>query len=514
MRISINSLLLLAFLEGAAVMTVELLAARMLTPYFGAGLQTWGAVIGITLTSLGLGYYLGGRLSEKFQTKEFIYWTILLASIFIIMMPSNAKKLIASLIDVERMMALLIAVPLLLVPVLALLGMIPVLIIQRLTEETDDSGNTTGQVYTISTIGGIVGTYLMGFVIIPNYGLTVPAIITGLVCGAISMILLLSKGKMIAASYLVVILFSLLSMRQEKTRSAIKVLYQSEGLMGQLMVVDMKYNQGYERALFVNRMGQTIVDMRTGKSKWSYVDYLTSVASKLPEGAEVLLLGLGGGTTANQLSSILNLNVTTVDLDARMPHLAAKYFAMDNKVNVVIDDARHYIESCDAKYDLVIFDLYKGEVIPAQALTIECFTKVKDLLNESGFLVISFNGFLDGDIGRAGRSVYKTLVSAGLKTELMPTYEEPKYRNCIFIASEEKMEYTDLRFNLQGAEGDLDITSLFMDPASLDFDDAVVFTDDQPLLEHYNASAAAAWRNEYNSSFTPFFISQGIELFE
>ena len=490
------------------------MAARMLAPYFGAGLQTWGVVIGVTLFSLALGYYLGGRLSEKFQTNEFIYWMILLASIFIVTMPSTTKYLTASFIDIDRMLALIIVTPMLLVPVLTLFGMIPVLIIQRLTGGVDDSGNTTGQVYTISTIGGIASTYLMGFYVIPNWGLTVPVVITGLVSGTISMALLFRQGRLIAASFLVVIVFSLLSLRQPKTRSSIKVLYQSEGLMGQLMVVDMKYNQAYDRALFVNRMGQTFIDMHTGKSKWSYPDYITSVASRLPEGAEVLLLGLGGGTIANQLSSILNLNVTAVELDIRILKLATDYFVLNKNINVVIDDARHYIESCNIKYDMIIFDLYKGEVIPAQALTIECFSKAKDLLHEDGFLTISFNGFLNGEIGRSGRSVYKTLVSAGMKTDILPTYEEPKFRNCIFIAAQDKLDYSELRFNLQSAEGNLDLTSLFIDPASLDLNDAIVFTDDKPLLEYYNTEAAAAWRSEYNNSFTGFFISQGIELFE
>jgi len=47
-------LLTLAFLEGATVMAVELLSARMLTPYFGAGVHVWGAVIGVTVASLAL----------------------------------------------------------------------------------------------------------------------------------------------------------------------------------------------------------------------------------------------------------------------------------------------------------------------------------------------------------------------------------------------------------------------------------------------------------------------------
>jgi len=224
--------------------------------------------------------------------------------------------------------------------------------------------------------------------------------------------------------------------------------------------------------------------------------------------------GLGGGTIANQLSRNLNLKVTAVDLDARIPMIAAEFFAMDTNVKVVIDDARHYIESCDLKYDLIIFDLYKGEVIPAQALTIECFIQTKELLKEGGVLTISFNGFIDGDIGRPGRSVYKTLAAAGFKTDLLPTFEEPKYRNCIFIAADEQLDYSDLRFNLQSAAGNIDLTTLLLNPTTLDLEDAVVYTDDLPLLEHHNLDAAASWRNEYNNSFSGFFISQGIEMFE
>ncbi|PCH91160.1 MAG: hypothetical protein COB85_09445, partial [Bacteroidetes bacterium] len=264
MLLSRKPLLLLAFVEGAGVMSIELLAARMLAPYFGAGLHTWGMVIGVTLISLAIGYYLGGRLSEKYNSDDFIYWTFILASIFIVTLPSSSKKLTAFFFDIDQGLALALTAPILLVPALSLLGMIPILIIQRLTSATDKSGDTAGQVYTLSTIGGIAATYLVGFYIIPNWGLTVPAIVAGLICGTISMVLLLIKGKLIATSYIVVIVFSLLSVRTEKVRSALQVLYQSEGLMGQLMVVDMKYNQSYDRAFFVNRIGQTYIAMHTG----------------------------------------------------------------------------------------------------------------------------------------------------------------------------------------------------------------------------------------------------------
>ncbi len=39
----------LAFIEGATVMAVELFGAKMMTPYYGSSLIVWTTVIGITL---------------------------------------------------------------------------------------------------------------------------------------------------------------------------------------------------------------------------------------------------------------------------------------------------------------------------------------------------------------------------------------------------------------------------------------------------------------------------------
>ncbi len=58
----------LAFLTGAAILSLEILGGRMLQPYFGSGLHVWGSVLSVFMVSLALGYWLGGKLSEKKAT--------------------------------------------------------------------------------------------------------------------------------------------------------------------------------------------------------------------------------------------------------------------------------------------------------------------------------------------------------------------------------------------------------------------------------------------------------------
>src|SRR3954465_12322727 len=60
-----------AFLEGAAVIIVEIAGARALAPFFGTSLQVWTAQITVTLLFLALGYGLGGLLARRIQS-----WTL------------------------------------------------------------------------------------------------------------------------------------------------------------------------------------------------------------------------------------------------------------------------------------------------------------------------------------------------------------------------------------------------------------------------------------------------------
>ena len=48
------------FLSGAALLGVEIAASRVLAPTFGSSLYVWGALIGVVLTGLSIGYWAGG----------------------------------------------------------------------------------------------------------------------------------------------------------------------------------------------------------------------------------------------------------------------------------------------------------------------------------------------------------------------------------------------------------------------------------------------------------------------
>ena len=266
--------------------------------------------------------------------------------------------------------------------------------------------------------------------------------------------------------------------------------------------------------MWVNRIGEAQIDITTGATKWDYPNYVSSLCSKLPAGANILMLGLGGGQIPNMLRTYLKFNVDVVELDQRIVDVAQNYFYLNRDLNITIDDARHYLETTTKKYDIIIVDVFHGDLAPPHMLSVECFKKEKSLLNKNGFIIVNFLGFLTGDIGKPGRSLYRTIEAAGLQTHILPTLgKKEEERNSLFIASTETQSFSILRSPLSLYKKEVNIDSLFLDTRKLDLMHDPVFTDDKPFLDLININAAFNLRASY-FDFTKQFLKDGIPLFE
>src|SRR3974390_3044597 len=72
-----------AAMTGAAIMVVEILGAKMLSPFVGMSHFVWTAQIAVTLVALAAGYYAGGRLADRSQQLSRLYGAILMASAYL-----------------------------------------------------------------------------------------------------------------------------------------------------------------------------------------------------------------------------------------------------------------------------------------------------------------------------------------------------------------------------------------------------------------------------------------------
>lgn len=510
-------LFFLSFIEGGSVMACELIGAKLLAPFFGTSLYVWAAALALTLGGLTTGYFLGGRFSKKYEGSfSLLYIVLILAGLLLIIMPFTSNWIMDLMIELPLETGAIISLLIFMLPPLVFMGMVSPIIINLLTEEAKSAGNSAGTVYAVSTLGGILFTFLMGFYIIPNFGLQMPAIITGLFLLLFPLISLFKQNvKFASIALLVGVIFSLLSLKPiEQYTDEYKILYQSEGILGQVKVVD---HPSYEitpdhregRALIVNNTLQTYVGLENNLqySIWNWANYFPTAASIFPKKSDVLLLGLGGGTIVKQLDQ-LEFNTDVVEIDRRIWEVSLEYFNLNPKTNVIIDDARHHVRITNRKYDIVIFDTFLSEAVPEHLVTIEGFEDTKKILDQEGMIMINFYGYIKGELGVAARSVYKTLLESGFYVDILATPGEESSRNLIFLATlKEKdfllTDYDDPNFNKIE-----NLYDHFIDHREIDTSNAYILSDKKPRLAKLYARAARAWKKSYNEYYHKYFIKE------
>ena len=53
------------FFSGACLVVLELVASRLVAGALGSSLYTWTSIVGVALTGISVGSYLGGRMADR-----------------------------------------------------------------------------------------------------------------------------------------------------------------------------------------------------------------------------------------------------------------------------------------------------------------------------------------------------------------------------------------------------------------------------------------------------------------
>jgi hypothetical protein len=470
-----KKLLFLSFIEGAAVMAAELCGAKLLAPIFGSSLYVWASVMGITLAALASGYFFGGWITAKAKEPyKKLFQVLGTAALFLLLMPVLSYYLVPRISYLPFLPGMVISTTLLLFLPVFFLGASSPLFISVQATDIRSAGMVSGTVYAVSTAGGISATFLCGFYLIPEVGLSACLLSFGGLL-FITNIIVFKFFKPLQLLLCAAFVYLNVQFSFKKTGQLIS----SDSVLGHLEVEDL-VNTNHEpiRILKINNIIQTEMNLKTRLSLSDYVALLDTLIPFSATHENALVLGLGGGLTANLLAQ-KHYITEGVELDNRIIAAAKDYFYLARQVRTVYADARYFLNTCTAHYAVVLVDVFKAEEQPSHILTLESLTRLKKNLTPSARLLINWHGYSTGEKGRGTAILYRTLVAAGFHVSVCSMSDSEDQRNLIFVASVNPLNTLPFQ---------LDETFATTGPVN---------TDDLPLLEKYNARANKTWRTNY-----------------
>ncbi len=486
------------FLSGAVVMVLEVLGTRLIAPVYGTSLYVWSSLIAVTLLSLSVGYWMGGRVADRWPTAGAYFLLFEAAALLILGMPLlRGPVLMSTQVFGLRGGALAAALALVAAP-LTVLGMVSPYAVRLRADLLTNVGATAGRLYALSTAGSLVGTLLAGFYLLPHY--RVSRIFMGcaavLVAPALTYQGIHARPRMLVGLAILALAGASIAQTPPRPRALRHV---SESHFGQLKVVDT----GNRRALLVNGATQSVVDRATGKSLIAYPPLLAKLAYLAkPDGESALVIGLGASSIPRLFGTWGVDEVVVVEIDPETVDVAERLFGFDReRTEVVVADGRQFLATTERTFDYIVLDAFAGEVVPAHLLTTEMVALVESHLRPDGLLLVNFGGCRTGQNGRPLRSIVRTIEA---HLPWVRVYGVPPPVDCgsnLLVAAREPVEIREGRIpfvaarpirRLMGVTEPLEIAGA-----------AEIITDDYNPLDLWAVAGQEAWRRGVMTSMRP-----------
>ena len=95
-------LYLTEFFAGMSVMAVELGASRLMAPYFSSSQIVWTVIIGVIMIAMAVGNVWGGSMADKSKSPDRLYRRVIIAAIWIALIPFVGRWMIAGDVHHEK----------------------------------------------------------------------------------------------------------------------------------------------------------------------------------------------------------------------------------------------------------------------------------------------------------------------------------------------------------------------------------------------------------------------------
>lgn len=494
-----------AAITGAAILIVEILGAKLLSPYVGTSHFVWTAQIAVTLVSLAAGYWLGGCLVDRSQDLRRLYGCILIAGIYLaITVPFVGRVAFACLAFPLAVGSLLASLFLFFVP-LTLLATVGPFVIRVLTSHVGGVGGTVGRLSAVSTLGSVLGTVLVGYVLVPILPNSVTMWVTAGVLMAVAAVYFSVWRRTVAIGALLVPLtlgLGWVALRSQANPwpEELREIASYNSNFGQLQVFDEPV--GGRRYFLNDYLQQNTYDPKAKQSTSLFSYALHGLAHvHAPRIDDVLCIGLGIGIVPMQFVRD-GAKVTVVEINPDVIPMARAHFDFDpSKMRVIVGDGRPFLNTATETCDVVILDAFLGDSAPTHLMSREAFAAIRRVLRPDGVLVINSLGELERGRDFLTASLERTLRAVFGATSIRATGNGNVFH--IATPAAELREHRALNFDSVHPDLREDVRAMLAAVRSVDLARGVVLTDDFNPVEFHDAANRERMRRRLVSWMHP-----------
>jgi spermidine synthase len=299
-----------------------------------------------------------------------------------------------------------------------------------------------------------------------------------------------SSGRIVwsviaAATIIVTVAASILAVARNQA-PGFTVQSEAESHYGWVRVVDDD-RRGF-RLLLSDASVISAVEITRNRTMLRYQELLGLLPTVHPEAAQALLIGLGGGYVARDLTA-QGVRTDTIEIDPAVADAAKRFFHFEPTGLFLVGDARYEIKRLTHRYDLIIHDCFTGGAEPTHLLSQEMLSELRALLSERGILALNYVGFTQGEGTDAVASVHQTLKSLFPHLRTFVT-DKTEFTDFIFLASREPVA-------IDPQTGDRRLRWLLDHEHRFTEEGGFVLTDDYNPLESRQVRKAETYRKHF-----------------
>jgi spermidine synthase len=342
-----KSVLVLLFMTGLVTMGMEVVWIRLFTPYLGAIVYSFAAILASYLLATFAGSQVYRVWSRSHGRESRVAWISLVLLGLLPLLTSDSR------VHLMVPYRVLIGV----MPVSAVIGFLTPMLVDRWSGGDPDRA---GRAYAVNVVGCIVGPLVSGFILLPLVGehfsmllFVLPWFVMALPSRSTRAMTLAPR---VATAIILLVAIAILFLTKDyETQFAQREVLRDSTATVIAAEVPNESGTGMRKLLLVNGVGVTSLTP------------ITKMMAHFPLASldhpprEVLVICFGMGTTFRSALS-WGIPVIAVDLVPSVPKLFHFFHADAAQVlasplaHIVVDDGRHYLERNPARYDVIMID--------------------------------------------------------------------------------------------------------------------------------------------------------------